>query len=521
MDSDYSGAVALGFNTSAPLYLGHARLEPLGTADAVSAGLIGPTNEDVPGDQAEGIKGQAKTDNRDSVAASADQQAIYRSQTLLDSARSAGAGRAAHGGHAGWWRNHRLRLGHANDCDGAPVAQLDVSTDRRAYQMSGGAVLRAKKLKGAGIIRVAAAHNKRDIQAELGAGGSIDISRTALNECLAGAATPDDVVSLARVKMAGAGVGKLRKDAVRAIEFVVSLAPGQCADERKLFVDAVQWLADRFGGSDNILSADIHRDESTPHLHVLLLPLIDGRMVGSNALGGPPQLLKLQADFHAAVCVPYGLKRYSRSLTRNDKTATAAAVLAELKRRCDPCMNSALWPVLRDRIEADPGPHAALLGLEAIIDTKPKKMRTMTQIFTSKGKGSAKPEPDTNHIGFIAPANDRTICSVWFAPNTAPQSAPAAPQIVATVDAVEAASPDATPVPAVTAQADALPDAPPDVVRERDADFAAGTWDADTGEFYPAQVKTRSNKASARAWVAQALQTAATRREHEKAKPKQ
>ena len=92
--------------------------------------------------------------------------------------------------------------------------------------MSGGAVLRAKKLKGAGIIRAAAAHNKRAIQAELGAGGSIDSGRTVLNECLAGAATPDDVVSLARVKMAGAGVGKLRKDAVRAIEFVVSLAPG-------------------------------------------------------------------------------------------------------------------------------------------------------------------------------------------------------------------------------------------------------------------------------------------------------
>ena len=267
----------------------------------------------------------------------------------------------------------------------------------------------------------------------------------------------------------------------------------------------MQWLADRFGGSDNILSADIHRDESTPHLHVLLLPLIDGRMVGSNALGGPPQLLKLQADFHAAVCVPYGLKRYSRSLTRNDKTATAAAVLAELKRRCDPCMNSALWPVLRDRIEADPGPHAALLGLEAIIDTKPKKMRTMTQIFTSKGKGSAKPEPDTNHIGFIAPANDRTICSVWFAPNTAPQSAPAAPQIVATVDAVEAATPDAS----------------PDEVRERDAEFAAGTWDAETGEFHPTQDKARSNKASARAWVAQALRTVTTRHEPDTAKAMQ
>ena len=371
--------------------------------------------------------------------------------------------------------------------------------------MSGGAVLRAKKLKGAGIIRVAAAHNKRAIQAELGAGGSIDSSRTALNECLAGPATPDDVVSLARVKMTEAGISKLRKDAVRAIEFVVSLAPGQCADERGLFVDAMRWLADRFGCANNILSADIHRDESAPHLHVLLLPLVGGRMVGSDAFGGPSQLMKLQADFHAAVCVPYGLKRYPRRLTGNSKTATAAAVLAELKRRRDPCLNSAVWPVLRGRIEADPGPYVAALGLEVAAVTKSKKLRSMTEIFTSKGKGSSKPEPDTNPIGFKAPANDQTLCSVGFASNTAHQSAPAAPQIVATVDAVEAATPDAS----------------PDEVRERDAEFAAGTWDAETGEFHPTQDKARSNKASARAWVAQALRTVTTRHEPDTAKAMQ
>ena len=53
-----------------------ARLDPLGIAGAAPAGLSNPTNEDAPGDQAEGIKGQAGTDKGDSVAASAYQQAI-------------------------------------------------------------------------------------------------------------------------------------------------------------------------------------------------------------------------------------------------------------------------------------------------------------------------------------------------------------------------------------------------------------------------------------------------------------
>ncbi|MDC8770652.1 plasmid recombination protein [Paucibacter sp. hw8] len=269
--------------------------------------------------------------------------------------------------------------------------------------MSVGAILRFKKLTGSGIVRTAAAHNKRTIQAELGAGGSIDARLTGLNEVLAGPLKPDDVADRARARMAGAGVGKLRKDAVRALEFVASLAPGQCADERGFFAAAAHWLADKFG-ADNILSADVHRDEAAPHLHVLVLPLIGGRMAGSDAVA-PPQWMTLQKEFFEAVCVPFGLKRYPRRLVGTSKTATFAAVLAEVKRRNDPVLTSALWPLLRDRIEATPGPFAELLGLEAISASKPKKLRSMTAIFTSKGKGSQKPESDEPYKGL----NDRTL----------------------------------------------------------------------------------------------------------------
>ena len=266
--------------------------------------------------------------------------------------------------------------------------------------MSAGAILRAKKLTGAGIVRLAAAHNKRAIQAELSAGGSIDVRRSGLNECLAGPVTPEHVADYAKVKMAEAGVGKLRKDAVRALEFVVSLAPGQCATERQFFADALSWLAERFGGDENVLSADVHHDEASPHLHVLILPLVDGRMRGSEAVGGPSQLQKLQADFFEAVCISHGLKRYPRRLSRADKATVSSAVLAELKRRADPVVGSALWPVVRDRIESDPGPSATALGLDLSSVSKPKKLRSMTAIFTSKGKGDAKPDPESNLFGY-------------------------------------------------------------------------------------------------------------------------
>lgn len=259
--------------------------------------------------------------------------------------------------------------------------------------MSSGAMLRAKKLKGSAIIRAAAAHNKRTIQAEVGVGVQIAPDRSRFNECLAGPATPELVADRARELMRAGGVVNLRKDAVRAIEFVVSLAPTHGIDDRAFFVDAAVWLAARFGGTDNLLSADIHRDEAAPHLHVLLLPLIGGRMNGSDAIGGRLKLAALHSDFHAQVAAPYGFKRAPSRLQGTTKAAGVAAVLEQFRRTADPAMRSVAWGVTRECIERDPAPFMAALGIEPL-KVKAKAHRSMTAIFTSKGKGSAVPETE-------------------------------------------------------------------------------------------------------------------------------
>ena len=88
----------------------------------------------------------------------------------------------------------------------------------QVVNMSGAAFLRIKKLKGSGIITVAARHNRRVIQAELGAAGSIDPARSHLNETLHGPLTAEDVGQLAKDLMAAAGVVKFRKDSVLGLE---------------------------------------------------------------------------------------------------------------------------------------------------------------------------------------------------------------------------------------------------------------------------------------------------------------
>ena len=139
---------------------------------------------------------------------------------------------------------------------------MDAGQKSEGRAMSGVGFLRVKKLKGGNIIAVAARHNKRELFEE----GSIDPARTSLNEAIAGPRTADEVAALAKSLMAGAGIEKQRrKDATMGIEIVFSLPPNHELDDRAYFADCATWAAGQFGGTDNVLSVDIHRDEGAPH----------------------------------------------------------------------------------------------------------------------------------------------------------------------------------------------------------------------------------------------------------------
>ena len=270
------------------------------------------------------------------------------------------------------------------------------------FKLSGAAFLRVKKLKGSGIITKAARHNKRVIQAESGATGSIDPTRSSMNETLEGPLIADDVAQLAKDRMAAVGVGKLRKDAVLALEIVFSLPPNHQLDDRAFFIDCAAWAGNYFGGAQNILSVDIHRDEAAPHCHVLLLPLIDRRMNGSDLLGGKKKFSLMQEHFRANVASRYGLRKAPTRLSGVAKPEAAKAVLQKLREMADKALESKVWPAIRQKVEDDPAAFLMTLGME--MEARPKKLRTMAAIFTSKGKGKAK---ESNTIGITPLAKSK------------------------------------------------------------------------------------------------------------------
>lgn len=259
--------------------------------------------------------------------------------------------------------------------------------------MSGAAFLRLKKLTGSGIMGKAARHNRRDIQAELGASGAIDATRSHLNITLMGPSTADEVAQLAKAKIMAAGITKTRKNAVMGVELVFSLPTGHAHDVTAYFTACAQWAGAEFGGLDNIVSVDIHRDEAQDHAHVLLVPLFEGRLRGSDAVGNKKKLTELQAKFFKGVAAAFGFSKPRARLTGIDKAQTTRQVLDKL--RHDPAANSKAWAVIRDNVERDPLPYALALGI-VITDTSSKPTKTMAQIFTSKGKGPRKEKP----IGF-------------------------------------------------------------------------------------------------------------------------
>ena len=300
--------------------------------------------------------------------------------------------------------------------------------------MSAAAFLRVKKLKGGGIVLAAARHNLREIQAELGAGGTIDPTRMRLNVVMHGPGDAADVAALAKARMQAAGVGKLRKDAVQAIELVFSLPHCTVMDKRHYFADCLAWAGARFG-ADNILSAVAHHDEAAPHMHVLLLPLVGNKMAGSELVGNRRTLADMQVAFHSAVASQHGLRKAPKRLAGHSKDAAAHLVLKHLRAANDGVLRSAAWPTIRDAIERDPAPFMDALGLHLTAPQKPPK--TMAQIFTSKGKGPRRelPKPigfddgeSTEPYRVSAPKKDGTLCSVGFGPNQTPATAPNLPK---------------------------------------------------------------------------------------------
>lgn len=172
------------------------------------------------------------------------------------------------------------------------------------------AILRHGKIK-APTLGAATAHNHRTSAVEK---VNIDGTRTPLNQVLKGEGTVQERVA-GKLKH----LPKVRKDAVVAIELVLSASPewfdGLTKDRAALHRHpkfrqwanaSMEWARAEFGR--NIVDVALHMDESSPHMHVLAVPLTrDGRLCAKEVLARSE--LTRRQDSYAQALAGLGLDR--------------------------------------------------------------------------------------------------------------------------------------------------------------------------------------------------------------------
>ena len=109
----------------------------------------------------------------------------------------------------------------------------------------------------------------------------------------------------------------VRKDAIVMAQVLVTsdsgffsrLSPEQ---QKQFFKDSYDFLADRYG-RENVISATVHLDERTPHMHFNFVPVTaDGRLSAKSVLTRQ-SLIRQQDDFRSSVGGKYGLERGTHS----------------------------------------------------------------------------------------------------------------------------------------------------------------------------------------------------------------
>ena len=162
------------------------------------------------------------------------------------------------------------------------------------------AILRFVKHKG-GASKVLSAHHERTKEI-YASNPDIDKSRTVQNYHLVTPHRSYEQEIRHRIRMAGC---RVRKDSVKFVDTLATVSPEFAqtheAEMSEYFTRAFDFLKERVG-EENIISAVVHMDEKTPHLHLCFVPLTkDKRLSAKEILGNKKRMIQWQDDFYACM----------------------------------------------------------------------------------------------------------------------------------------------------------------------------------------------------------------------------
>ena len=147
------------------------------------------------------------------------------------------------------------------------------------------AIMRFAKYKGPEIGNIEA-HNERTKE-KYASNPDVDTSRSKYNFHLV--KPPGKYRAESERQIAAAGC-RTRKDSIRMIETLFTASPeffkGKKREEIRVFFEEALHFLEQHQSKETIISAVVHMDEKTPHMHLCFVPLTeDGRLSAKDIMG--------------------------------------------------------------------------------------------------------------------------------------------------------------------------------------------------------------------------------------------
>ena len=157
------------------------------------------------------------------------------------------------------------------------------------------AILRFAKYKGPEIGHIEA-HNER-AKEKYASNPDVDTARSHLNFHLV---TPERKYRAEAEKQIAAAGCRTRSDSVRVVEALVTASPeffkGKKRSEVKAYFTEALDFIQKHQSKDTIISAVVHMDETTPHMHLCFVPLTEDKRLSAKEIVGNKKKLTWWQD---------------------------------------------------------------------------------------------------------------------------------------------------------------------------------------------------------------------------------
>ena len=171
-------------------------------------------------------------------------------------------------------------------------------------------------------------HNLRQYDQKHKAPSNVDSSKTHLNYTLIECDKFKSAVKEKVDEVQAQQTRRIRKDCPTSLEYVISASPeffekASVSEQREYFNNALKFIKNRHD-VENVISAVVHMDEETPHMHVVVVPIRKnekGLRLDPKSFCTPRELSKLQTDFNKQVAKKFNLERGESSDVKHQTTA--------------------------------------------------------------------------------------------------------------------------------------------------------------------------------------------------------